>query len=245
MASRKTKQNYAKLAKVMLAAFLLAFAFIIAFELLYRPAFQVKSDFSRAQIFVPAVDNNGKGVLAKLTVELKPGDGKVLTDIENLLFWADTQLSIQTAKQAAEKFTHADLSRSDLIYTVEADHTRLIGGGSAGAALAIATVAVIQNRTLDPAISITGAIDEEGNVLPVGGVAEKAEAVYAQNITILLVPPGQSGLSTLLPRKSCISRGRVEVCEVKYEKGSLSDLGPEVAEVRNIYEAALIFGLRR
>src|SRR3989344_140570 len=85
---------------------------------------------------LPAVDNEGKGVSTILKVELKKGDGKTLVDIDDLLFWADTQHSIRIAKLVAENITKISTSNVDLIYSVEANAS-LIGGPSAGAAIAL------------------------------------------------------------------------------------------------------------
>ena len=58
-----------------------------------------------------AVDQNGKGVSTPLVVEVKPGTGEALTNIDKLLFWTDTQQSIQTAKAVAENITGINASR--------------------------------------------------------------------------------------------------------------------------------------
>jgi len=88
-----------------------------------------------AQINLAAIDNNGDGVAVPIKVEIKEGTGKVLTNIEKLLFWVDTQQSIQTAKQIAENYTNTDMSKLDILYSIDTDRTGIIGGPSAGAAL--------------------------------------------------------------------------------------------------------------
>ena len=39
-------------------------------------------------INLPAVDNQGNGVVAKLKVQVIPGEGRILTNINQLLFWS-------------------------------------------------------------------------------------------------------------------------------------------------------------
>jgi len=102
------------------------------------------------KIYVPAVDNEGKGVATILKVGIKRGDGKILVDINNILFWIDTQQSIQTAKKVAQDITKVDLSKFDLVYSLENLNASVVGGPSAGAALTIATIAAIENKTLNP-----------------------------------------------------------------------------------------------
>ena len=40
---------------------------------------------------VPAVDNEGNGVVTTVRVEAKPGSGRTLVDINSILFFVDTQ----------------------------------------------------------------------------------------------------------------------------------------------------------
>jgi len=107
------------------------------------------------EIYVPAVDNEGKGVATVLKVGMKPGSGKVLVDINNILFWLDTQQSIQTAKKVAQEVTKVDLSKFDLVYSLEKINATVVEGPSAGAALTIATIAVIEGKELNSKVMIT------------------------------------------------------------------------------------------
>ncbi len=106
------------------------------------------NDSSITTIRVPAVDKNGNGVIATLSVDAKPGIGRTLVDINQILFWADTQDSIRTAKTVAQNVTGIDLSKYDIIYSIQANAS-VIEGPSAGAAMAIATILELENRTFD------------------------------------------------------------------------------------------------
>ena len=64
---------------------------------------------------VPAIDNSGKGVTTLLKVQARSGDGKVLADINQILFWVDTQNSIRVARSVAQNFTDVNMSTIDLI----------------------------------------------------------------------------------------------------------------------------------
>src|SRR4030043_1655504 len=46
---------------------------------------------------LPAVDATGHGVLTDMAVEVRNGTGRILVDINNLFFWADTQQRIKLA----------------------------------------------------------------------------------------------------------------------------------------------------
>lgn len=192
-----------------------------------------------ATINLPAVDNQGNGVIAKLKVQAIPGEGRVLTNIDNLLFWVDTQFSIKVAEMVAENITGKDLSNIDLIYTVETEAS-VIEGQSAGAALTIATIAVIENKTLNPDAMITGTINPDGTIGPVGAIFAKAKASKDLGAKTFLVPSGQGMQVNYIPEKTCEQLGSLVFCRTEYkaEKVDVSkDIGVEVKEVRTIREA--------
>ncbi len=194
-------------------------------------------------INVPAVDNQGNGVVAKLKVQAISGEGRVLTNIDNLLFWVDTQYSIKVAEMVAENITGADLSDVDLIYTIETDAS-VIEGGSAGAALTIATIAVLQNKTVPSDVMITGTINPDGGIGPVGAIFAKAKAAKDVGVKIFLVPEGQGSQVNYAPEKKCEKVGPVTFCTTEYKPQKLDiskDVGIEVKEVSTINDALKYF----
>ena len=198
-----------------------------------------------AEINLVAIDEEGNGVSTPLTVEAIPGDGKVLTDIEKLLFWVDTQYSIQTARNVAINITKKDMDNYDLIYSIKTDAT-LVGGPSAGAALTLATIAALQNKTLKNDIIITGTVGPDGSIGQVGGVLEKAQAASDVGIKVFLVPPGQREQTYLSPNETCVRKAGFIFCETTYEQVTINigdSVGISVIEVENINEAMEYFGL--
>jgi len=197
-----------------------------------------------ATIFVPAVDNEGNGIALPLIVEVRPGEGRVLTNInEVLVWWVSTQESIQTAKRVAQNITNSDLSKVDLIYTLETNAT-LIEGPSAGAALTIATVAALENKGLNSSVMITGTINSDGTIGPIGGVVAKAKAAKDLGAVLFLIPSGQGTQITYVPETKCEKLGRVTYCSTEYKKQTtslLTESGIEVKEVSNINEALKYF----
>ena len=196
-------------------------------------------------INLPAVDDQGNGVIAKLKVQAIPGEGRILTNIDNLLFWVDTQFSIRIAEMVAENITGADLSKVDLIYTIETDAS-VIEGGSAGAALTIATIAVLQNKTLPSDVMITGTINPDGTLGPIGAVLAKAKAAKDIGAKIFLVPEGQGNQVNYVPEKKCEQVGPVTFCTTEYKPQRIDiskDVGVEIKEVSSINEALKYFGV--
>lgn len=197
------------------------------------------SNESVAEINLLAVDQNGNGVSTPLIVELRPGTGETLANIDKLLFWTDTQESIQTAKAVAENITGIAPSNYDIIYSIESGSS-VVGGPSAGAALTIATMAVLQNQTLRSDIVITGTINPDGTIGQVGGVLEKAQAAKDIGANLMLVPEGQGTQTTLIPHEECETRGVMQICQTTYTQESVNigeDVGISVMEVDNVSQA--------
>lgn len=201
------------------------------------------AEYGSAEIKVPAVDENGNGVVTKLIVASSEGSGRTLVDINQLLFWVDTQYSIQKAKQVAENYTSADLSKTDLMYSIETE-AYLIEGPSAGAALAVATISAIYNQKLDPDVMITGTIESDGSIGWVGGISEKAEAAKDVGASLFIVPKGQAVEKVNVQQKSCKDVGPITYCSTEYVSHYVNvseSAGIEVREASNIGEALKYF----
>jgi uncharacterized protein len=195
--------------------------------------------YSRAQINLVAVDQNGNGVSTPLIVEAKPGNGKALTNVDKLLFWTDTQQSIQIAKTIAENVTKINASNYDLIYSIETNAT-IIGGPSAGGALTVATIAVLKNEKLRNDVVMTGTINDDGSIGQIGGVLEKAKAAKDVGAKLFLVPIGQGEQTYLQPNETCTRRGGFYFCQTTYSEVTVNigkDVGIPVIEVANITDA--------
>jgi uncharacterized protein len=192
-----------------------------------------------SSIRVPAVDQEGNGVITLLDVQVVPGNGRVLTNIDTLLFWVDTQNSIRTARSVAEEITGMRLSEYDIIYTITANAS-VIEGASAGAALTIATIAALENNTLNPSVMITGTINHDGTIGPVGEILAKAEVSKSLGATKLLVPLSQSSQITYESKRYCEKVGFSEICTIETipHKVDVSEqIGIDIIEVRTIEEA--------
>lgn len=230
-------------------------SFIVLFSIFYYPAQKpeeikpvskeepIISATNVVTINLPAIDNQGTGVIAKLKVQAIPGEGRVLTNIENILFWVDTQFSIRIAKDVAKNITGKNLSNFDFIYTIETDAS-VIEGQSAGAAITIATISVIENKTLPPNVMITGTINPDGTVGSVGGILVKAKASKDVGAKLFLVPSGQGTQVNYIPEKKCEQIGPITFCTTEYKPQRIDiskDVGIEVKEVSTIEEALKYF----
>ena len=127
-----------------------------------------------------------KGSTANLFLEVKEGTGRVFID-SFPLSKIDTQISARFAKEVACNFLEADCSKYDFFYTIRAN-SAIIGGPSAGAAITVLTVSVLDDLPLDSKSTITGTINTGGIIGPVGGVLPKIEAGALAGMTKILIP---------------------------------------------------------
>lgn len=144
-----------------------------------------------------------EGALINISVEIRPGKGRVLvqtTPLMGVVF----QDAANTAVFVAENKTGRQLSSSDIIFSITAkDEIPGVDGPSAGALMTLLTISAIENATLNDSITLTGTIDNEGNIGEIGGIFEKAKAAKAGDKTLFLLPRENSEFVTykLVERK--------------------------------------------
>jgi len=139
---------------------------------------------------IVAVSSDGEGVVGNLIVKLIPGNNNVLINT-NPFLETDIQYSANKAVAVAKLRSNYNYDK-DFILDFKAGDARLIGGESAGAAIAIATIAALENKPLKNEAVITGTINPDGTIGRVGGIIEKAKAVADAGYRYFLVPKGQS-----------------------------------------------------
>src|SRR3989344_4616263 len=137
-------------------------------------------------------DGNGKfiGSDADLYLELKPGSGRVFLETTPLTK-LDTQLSTRFAKEIACDHFDLNCNQYDFFYTINADSS-IIGGPSAGAAIAALTTIAVLDLPYNPEVTLTGTINSGGIIGPVGGVKEKVDAAAEAGLKKVLIPKGTS-----------------------------------------------------
>ena len=128
----------------------------------------------------------------------------------------------------------------DMIYSVEESRTSVVGGPSAGAAITIATISVLEQTPIKDNIMITGTIQKDGTIGPVSSIYEKAVAAKENGATLFLVPKNSSiDILTNVIQK-CEADNGIEYCETKYveeQRDIGTEIGIEIIEVSTIQEA--------
>ncbi len=141
-------------------------------------------------VHIAAVSSTGGGVLSNLTVTLAyPGKGRVYISTSPASE-IDTQGSARLAALAASIVAGVDMSSYDFYYDIEAPSI-IVGGPSAGAEMALATLFLLLGEKCNTSIVATGMIQPDTTIGPVGGLKEKLEAVARAGGKMFVVPEGQ------------------------------------------------------
>jgi len=187
-----------------------------------------------------AVDATNNGVLAKLETEVRDGSGLVLVNINNILADVNAQYSARVATQVAREYANVSLEKKDVVFNV-LTNASVIGGQSAGGAMALSVLSLILDKEINGSVIITGSITEDGGIGNASGIYEKAKAAKENGMDLILVPEGVGEVvSNYKKIRKCGSYVGSYLCETDFEEVFVNvgeDIGIEVIEVYDIEEA--------
>lgn len=129
-----------------------------------------------------------EGAMVNVSVEIVPGKGRVLVQTTPLMGIVFQDAANHAVEIAADR-SRTDLTGSDIIFSIQSpDGVSEIDGPSAGALMTALLLSVLEGFTLNESVTVTGTIDEDGSIGPVGGILEKAGAAAANGKTLLILP---------------------------------------------------------
>ncbi|HLC60793.1 MAG TPA: S16 family serine protease [Candidatus Nanoarchaeia archaeon] len=174
---------------------------------------------------VKETETGMEGGVADLYLEIVPGSGRVFLETFPLTK-TDTQMSTRFAKAMACDLTDKECNNYDFFYTITADSS-IIAGPSAGASIAVLTVAMLENFNLNENYAITGTINSGGLIGPVGGLKAKVEGAKKAGLKKVFIPAGEIIVK--------IDNETVDL------KNLSKSLGIEIAEISTLDEAVKEF----
>ncbi|RLF80043.1 ATP-dependent protease, partial [Thermococci archaeon] len=182
------------------------------------------------------------GVATDFVITVAPGNGHVYVETWPLAE-VDMQASARLAAQVAGKVLGVDMSKYDVFIQVKSD-APIIGGPSAGGTMTVGIIAALEGWKIRKDVMMTGMINPDGSIGPVGGILEKASAVHSVGAKLFLIPEGQriqtvqkTEQKQIGPIVQITSKSeKVDVVEYARERWGL-----EVKEIRDIYEAVYYF----
>jgi uncharacterized protein len=165
------------------------------------------------------------GGITEFTVTVTPNPGgKVAVGVlETEISGVGPQwrASAWSAPLAAVSILNLNLADYKVTYEVQGS----VDGPSAGALMTAATLAAFLGDKLKPEVTMTGAINPDYTIGPVGGIPQKLEGAAEIGKTVVLIPTGQRVQEDLATG---------ELVDV-VERGK--NLGIEVREVGDVFEA--------
>jgi len=171
---------------------------------------------------------DGKGGLAEFTVSLAESSDNTLrvefSEDEVIGMGDQYRASVWNAVTVATLLTGSPLKG-----TFRAEVDGYIDGPSAGMLTTVAVLALLRGDSLDPSVTMTGTVNPDGTVGPVGGIPEKIVGLADLGIKTVLIPTGQRNS----PGHS--DGGLVDVVQLG------KDNGVTVQEVSDVYEAYKAF----
>lgn len=191
---------------------------------------------------VRETEQGTQGMTADLYVEIHEGKGRVFVDTMPLTE-IDTQASARLAQEVACEILDANCSGYDFFFIIRSQFS-MVGGPSAGGAMTAAAIAALLNISMNISMNenviMTGTINPDGSIGPVGGILEKAEAAYNANATYFLIPKGET--TVYLTRTQTTQQGPItqivtEQYPVNITEYALKEWGLYVIEVRDVEEA--------
>jgi predicted S18 family serine protease len=123
-----------------------------------------------------------------ISVEIVPGKGRVLVQTKPLM-GVVFQGAANTAVTVAGKKSGFDLSRSDVIFSIDSgDRIDEVDGPSAGALMTLLAISAIENNPINKSLTLTGTINSDGHIGAISGVVAKAAAAKESGKTLFLIP---------------------------------------------------------
>ncbi|MDP2973700.1 MAG: S16 family serine protease, partial [Candidatus Diapherotrites archaeon] len=143
-----------------------------------------------------AVTEQGNALSADLTLEIKPGSGNVWSSVEPLV-GTSTQTTEKLAVQIAKNYSK-EVGSFDYFFGIKSDAS-LVEGPSAGAAMTLLTISMLQDRKVPDYVGLTGTITPDGGVGSVGGVFEKSKKAAKIGMKLFMIPAGEAKQTVKLP----------------------------------------------
>jgi uncharacterized protein len=208
--------------------------------------------YRNVTVYAPAVSESGNGyvgVISTITVSIQEnGSGRVFVDtlpLTDVDMQGSARLAVKVASALviSDNRTHLNPQTCDFFFVVRTD-SPMIGGPSAGGIMTVAVISLLENWTLDNQTVMTGMINPDGSIGPIGGIPYKIDAAHSVGATRFLIPKGQmtytetviestqgDGWSQIITRP--VTRNVSEY--------ALTNYGMQVYEVEDINDALLYF----
>ncbi|GAG79599.1 unnamed protein product, partial [marine sediment metagenome] len=140
-------------------------------------------------------DTGYVGVISTITVTIQNGTGRVFVDtlpLTQIDMQGSARLAVKVASNLVENDDNCTENPSNYDYFfVVRTSAPIIGGPSAGAIMTVAAIALLERWDINNWTVMTGMINPDGSVGPIGGIPQKIDAAHSVGATRFLIPKGQ------------------------------------------------------
>lgn len=191
-------------------------------------------------VYAPAVGQleNGTYVGSLSTIQItvqSNGSGMVFVDTMPLTE-IDMQGSARLAVNVACSVTGKNCSEYDFYFVVRSQ-SQVIGGPSAGGVMCTGVIAALMGWEIYNHTMMTGMINPDGSIGPIGGVPYKAEAVAAAGAARFLIPYGQGNITETTYVLDAMGFPHAVYKETNVIDYARENWDLDVVEIRDIYDA--------
>ena len=211
----------------------------------------VSIEYRNVTVYAPAVaqtDDGYIGVTSTITVTIQNnGSGRVFVDtlpLTQIDMQGSARLAVKVASALVKNDDRCEINPSEYdFFFVIRTSSPIIGGPSAGAIMTTAVTSILQNWTMDNKTMMTGMINPDGSIGPVGGILQKVDAAYSVGATRFLIPKGQDEyIETITDTVSENGWTQITTRQVFRNVSDYAlEYGIEVIEIEDINDALLYF----
>ncbi|MBU0497809.1 MAG: hypothetical protein KKC68_03165, partial [Candidatus Thermoplasmatota archaeon] len=213
----------------------------------------ISVEYRNVTVFAPAVaqtTSGYRGVISTITVTIQSqGTGRVFVDTLPLT-QIDMQGSARLAVSVANALVRGDPNLEtnpdlfDYFFVVRTE-APIIGGPSAGAIMTVAVVSLLENWEMDNQTVMTGMINPDGSIGPVGGIVQKVDAAASVGAHRFLILKGQNTYTETITETSTTDSGWTQIITRPVTR-NVSDYaaqkyGIEVVEIEDVNDAIWYF----
>ncbi len=213
----------------------------------------VTVEYRNVTVFAPAVaqtTSGYRGVISTITVTIQSnGSGRVFVDTLPLT-QIDMQGSARLAVTVASALVRGDATCDvdpevyDYFFVVRTE-APIIGGPSAGAIMTVAVTSLLENWQMSNETVMTGMINPDGSIGPVGGIVQKVDAAASVGAKRFLILKGQNTYTETIQETSTSESGWTQIISRQVTR-NVSDYaalqyGIEVIEIEDINDALWYF----
>ncbi|KYK33592.1 MAG: hypothetical protein AYK22_06400 [Thermoplasmatales archaeon SG8-52-3] len=201
--------------------------------------------YRNVTVYAPAVastENGYVGVISTITVTIQSnGSGRVFVDtlpLTEVDMQGSARLAVKVASALVKNDENCDVdpSKFDYFFVVRTS-SPVIGGPSAGGIMTVATISLLENWEMDNRTVMTGMINPDGSIGPIGGIPQKIDAAYSVGATHFLIPKGQGTYTEMVTTTVNGWITTVKPVSRNIADYAMENYGITVTEVADINEA--------